>query len=408
MKRYDVAIIGGGAAGMMAGIWASQNGKSVIIIERNEKLGKKIYATGNGRCNLTNINTNISKYHGANGEFVKSILNQFDQFKTVKFFESLGLIVKEEDNGRIFPRNDQASSVVEALGYKLNKNNVCVKLNSLVRKINKNKEWKITLDNGDEIIASKLIITTGGKSAHQFGSSGDGYFWAKNLGHTIIEQFPALVPVEAKEEWVKNLQGLKIEARVKICVNEKIISEKYGDLLFTHFGLSGPAIMSQASIISKNINGSGLSIILDLFSDKEICEIDTILAKIFSQNGAKSLKNCLGGLVSPRFAEQILINLGLDANKKSAEVSKEIRHDIAEILKNLKITPRGVRSYKESQVTSGGIDCDEIDAKALESDIVPGLFFAGEILDVDGDSGGYNLQWAWSSGYVAGINAGKS
>ncbi|MCL5795258.1 MAG: aminoacetone oxidase family FAD-binding enzyme, partial [Patescibacteria group bacterium] len=266
MNKYDIAIVGGGAAGCVAAISASENNKSVILIERNNLLGKKILATGNGRCNLTNTNVTSDRYHGANPKFIDAVIKKFDQRKTMNFFESLGIILKEEDNGRIFPRNNQASSIRDALEYELKRKKVDIKTNSLVRKINKNDCCQIILENGQEILANKLIITTGGRAAHQFGSSGDGYYWAEKLGHKTIATYPALVPVETQENWVKDVQGVKIEGKISTSFNGKIICQKSGDILFTHFGLSGPAIMSQARFIAPKIDSGKLKIHLDLFA----------------------------------------------------------------------------------------------------------------------------------------------
>lgn len=403
MNIYDIAIIGGGASGCMATIWASKNNKSVILFERNEQIGKKVLATGNGRCNLTNINANPARYHGANSEFINSVLKSFDQHQVIEYFENLGLQLKEEDNGRIFPKNDRAASVVNILKHELDKNKVVLKMNSLVRKIEKDDEWKIVLQSGEEFTVAKLIVTTGGKAAYRFGSSGDGYFWAENFGHKITTTYPSLVPLEIKEDWIKEVQGVKVVAKVITKVGDKIIREKFGDVLFTHFGISGPAAMAQGSSVANNIS-KDIKVYLDLFPEKNPNQLDKEIINIFSANGAKSVKNCLSEIMVLKLAIVILKNLEINPDKKSAEVSKEDRKKFVKYLKNIILTPIGTRSFKEAQVTSGGIDVNEINSNTMESKKISDLYFAGEIVDVDGDSGGFNLQWAWSSGYLAGYS----
>lgn len=406
MTKYDIAIIGAGAAGSMAAIFASLSGKKIILIERNNKIGKKILATGNGRCNVTNIGANSSKYHGSNPQFINAVLNTFNPHKVMEFFESLGVMLKEEDQGRIFPRNNQAESIVHALYYELDKPNITLKLNSLVKSIKKNSNWHVKLENGEQIIADKIIITTGGKCAFQYGSSGDGYYWVEKLGHKIIQTYPALVAIETKENWVKNIQGIKVECRVTTIVNNIKINEKTGDILFTHFGISGPAAMAQARAIGPNLD-KNTKIHLDLFPDISSKELYVKIKKMIKTNCAKSIKNCLSGLIPGNLAIQILANLKINKDEKSGIISEADRNKIVETLKNIELTPQALRSYKEAQVTAGGIGTSKIDQNTMQSKIVSGLYFAGEIIDVDGDSGGYNLQWAWSSGSLAGISAVK-
>lgn len=400
-KQFEVAIIGGGPAGLMAAIQASKKAR-VILIEKNEILGRKILATGNGRCNLTNRFVDVSRYHGGNSDFIKDILDQFDQFATMKFFTHLGIVLKEEDNGRIFPRTNQAQTIVDGLTDKVRNNKVRVDLSSEVKKISKTNEcFIIHFTNGKVIKSNKLILATGGKASHYLGSSGDGLFWAKILGHTIIPTYPALVPIETQETWVKQIQGLKVEGKSTAVVDDKIVSQKKGDILFTHYGLSGPSIMAHVGVIAPYLL-KNVQIHLDLFTDKTQSQLDQILVQIFNSSGKKTLKNSLSGLIPNNLASVILDILKIPQSKKTAEISKIDRIHIVKTLKNLILTIKQLRPFKEAQVTSGGIDLKQINPKTLQSKIIPGLYFCGEILDVDGDSGGFNLQWAWSSGYVAG------
>jgi len=406
MNKYDIAIIGGGAAGIMAAITAGEKCRNIVLIERNPELGKKILATGNGRCNLTNSCIGPEKYHGANTNFIQTVLASFNQNKTKEFFENLGVILKEEDNGRIFPRSNQAESIVNALLDELRLKKINTKINSLVRKISKNQLWNITLENGEKISSEKLIIATGGKSSCQYGSSGDGYYWASALGHKIVDTYPALTPVETSEDWIKEAQGIKVEGMVSTKINGEVAYKKTGDILFTHFGISGPAAMAQARFIAPKI-GDKVKINIDLFPNETENNFDNQLKKIIENNGAKSIKNCIGGIVPNKLANIILKKLDLDPDKKSAEISKAMRLQIVKFLKNIEFTPAKIRPFKESQVTAGGIDISKIDPLSMESKIVPNLYFAGEIVDVDGESGGYNLQWAWSSGHLAGEASSK-
>ncbi len=404
MKKYDVAIIGAGPAGIMAAITASEKGKQVILIEKNPEIGRKILATGNGRCNITNKNVTADRFYGADKKFINEVLSQFDQNKAMNFFNELGLLLKEEDRGRMFPRTNQASSVVNVLSDKLSENKVTILVNSLVKKIEKKEAWNVILENGNVINTKKLIITTGGKAAHFLGSSGDGLFWARNLGHTITPLYAALVPIETKESWVKEVQGVKVEAKVWGTKGEKIISQKQGDLLFTHFGLSGPSIMSMARKIAPEFGDSKVELHIDLFPEIEKNELDGSVSKSLELNGKKAIKNALVGVLPQRLIEVILTLSSVNIDKKSAEIGKVERGNILSNMKDLTLTVSGLRPLKEAQVTAGGIETNEINAQTLESKIVKDLYFAGEIIDVDGDSGGFNLQWAWSSGYVAGKN----
>lgn len=404
-KNFDIAIIGAGPAGIMAAIFAAKNGKKVVLLEKNEKIGRKILATGNGRCNITNKYISESNYRGSDKYFIADVLRQFDQNSTIDFFESLGLILKEENNGRMFPRTNQASSVVEILNLEIKHCNVTVLTGFEVKSIEKNSNWKIIDEGGQAIESTRLIISTGGRAAHHLGSSGDGFFWAKNFGHTISPIYAALVPVETVEIWPKEVSGVKLEANVTVERDGKTISHKFGDLLFTHFGVSGPAIMAQSSIIAPLLKDGKVKLKIDIFNELSREDLDKKLAAIFANSGAKTIKNSLIGVAPISILPIILRNASVDASKKAAEILKIERQNIVDAMKNMTLTVKTLRSLKEAQVTSGGVNLKEINPKTLESKIVPNLYFAGEVLDVDGDSGGFNLQWAWSSGYVAGNSA---
>ncbi|MHB9035343.1 MAG: BaiN/RdsA family NAD(P)/FAD-dependent oxidoreductase [Armatimonadota bacterium] len=402
MKKYDVAIIGAGPSGMMAAIAASGNGKRVALIERNPQLGRKLLATGNGRCNLTNSCVTIDRYHGANMEFIETVLGSFDQHATLSFFEDLGLVLKEESNGRIFPRTNQASSVVEVLRQRLFRNNVHVLLDAQVVEIENPLLWKISLSSGKTLQSDKLIIATGGKAAHYMGSTGDGLYWAKKLGHSFTLTHAALVPIETVEQWPKDIQGIKVDACVWSTSDNKTIGKSAGDLLFTSYGVSGPAVMALAGNIAPLLKTSQVLLHIDLFPDINEDQLDRLIIRIFESDARKALRDALIGLLPSGMIPLIIKLAGLAEHTQVTSIQKNERLDIVRTLKDITLTVSKLRPYKEAQVTAGGVNSDEIDPLSLESKLVKGLHFAGEVLDAYGDSGGFNLQWAWSSGYVAG------
>lgn len=404
MKIYDVAIIGAGPAGIMAAITAAKRGNEVLLIEKNEVLGRKILATGNGRCNLTNKNITTDRYHGSNELFIQTILEKYDQFQTISFFENLGVALKEEAKGRIFPRSNQASTIVEALKHALLDSGVIIKTGTTVKNITNDDEFLIALEDGETISTKKLILATGGKAAFQFGSSGDGIFWAKNLGHKIVPIYAALVPLETEESWVKDVQGIKLEAKLTSKINDEKIKETWGDLIFTHFGISGPAAMSQGGAISPLVADKKVKIEIDLYPELSDKDLDAKVENLLNLNSKKTIKNSLTGLFPASIVPIILNESGINQEKKSSEVSKIQRKEIVKTIKHLTLNIKKVRPLKEAQVSRGGIDTTEINPENLESKLVKNLYFAGEILDVDADSGGFNLQWAWSSGHIAGSN----
>ncbi|MFA5197399.1 MAG: NAD(P)/FAD-dependent oxidoreductase [Patescibacteria group bacterium] len=407
MKPYDIAIIGAGPAGIMASLFAAKNGAKVVLIEKNDIIGRKILATGNGRCNLTNKFVNVTSYHGDNPSFVEPIFSQFGSEQTVAFFESLGVVLKEEDRGRIFPRTNQASTIVQALEHELSENKVTVMVKSIVKNIERDKLWQIDIEDNNQLLAKSLVLTTGGKAAFQFGSSGDGLFWAKKLGHTIEPLYAALVPIETAESWPATIQGLKVEAKIKAFYKNNPLAEKTGDLLFTHYGLSGPAVMSLSGDFADKADDkqNNVRLEIDFFPEADTRELHEKINSIFQSNGAKSALNNLRGMIPQNLLELILYNMSLDKDKKSAEFSNAEIGNIIKAFKSTVLHLKKLRPLKEAQVTRGGICLKEIDNNTLESKKIQNLFFAGEIIDIDGDSGGFNLQWAWSSGYVAGSHA---
>ena len=401
---YKVAVIGAGPAGIVAAIFAAKSGASVVLLEKNDRVGRKILATGNGRCNITNQNITIDRYHGKNVSFAAPIFASFNQQEAMKYFESIGIVLKEEDRGRMFPKSDQASSIVEALESQLASTGVMVKTSFTVKNIEKNQKWHIVSENGESFDAESLVLATGGKAAYQLGSSGDGLFWARNLGHEIIPIHAALVPV-ITEEATKDIMGIRLVSNASLFADGKLITQRSGDILFTHFGISGPAAMGLARDADIMLSeGKRVEISLDITPEYEADQLDEMIASIANIDGKKNVKNVLSGLFSKNLVNYILSKLNIDSETKAAELSKKQRREIVGIFKDFRFTIKGVRPLKEAQVMAGGVNTDELTAH-LESKIVPGLYFAGEIIDIDGDSGGFNLQWAWSSGKVAGTAA---
>lgn len=403
MKKYDAAIIGAGPAGMTAAIAASQNGKRAVLIDRNPQIGRKLYSTGNGRCNLTNKVVTVDRFHGASPEFIKTVIGQFDQHATMEFFEGLGLMLKEEDNGRIFPRTNQAASVVGVLEHRISRGDVRILTDSQVGGIEKSAAWKISLASGGQFTADKLLIATGGRAAHHLGSTGDGLYWAEKLGHLLTPIHAALVPIETVEQWPKDVQGVKVEANIWATSGENKLSEGSGDLIFTNYGVSGPAVMAQAGGIAPHLKTSEVTLHIDLFPDMAEDHLDKIVLHALQNSGKASVSDALVGILPGSMIPVVLNLAGLDETEQAKSVSRRKRRSFVRLLKDLALTVSKLRPLKEAQVTSGGIDADEIDPQTLQSKLIKDLYFAGEVLDVDGDSGGYNLQWAWSSGYVAGL-----
>ncbi len=388
----------------MAAITASGNGLRVALIDRNPQLGRKLLATGNGRCNLTNAHVTPAHYHGGSPELIRAVLSRFDQHAALRFFQDLGLLVHEEDNGRMFPRTNQASSVVEVLRQRLSRNHVDVFLEAQVVGIEDTpRGWGILLKSEDTLQAGKLILATGGRAAHYLGSTGDGLYWAQKLGHTLTAIHAALVPIETVEPWPKQAQGIKVEAAVWATSGERKIGESSGDVLFTSYGVSGPAVMAQAGGIAPLLKTSTVLLHIDLFPDMTGAQLDQAVLRVFQIDGGRPLKDALAGLLPAGLIPVVLQVAGLEETAQTGAVPDDARLRLVGILKNLTLTVSKLRPLKEAQVTAGGLSSAEIDARTLQSRIARGLYFAGEMLDADGDSGGFNLQWAWSSGYVAGL-----
>lgn len=402
-----VIVIGGGPAGMMAAIRAAENSAQVILFEKNNRLGKKLSVTGKGRCNLTN-NAEISeviKNIPGNGKFLYSALKNFSATDTINFFENLGLKTKIERGGRVFPESDNAAEVIEVLKKKLALLNVDVRLNSKVTDIISDGKKILGVETDKKFFdADKIILATGGKSYPATGSTGDGFKFAKKLGHTVTKIFPALVPLEIEEDFVKILQGLSLKnVRVTLNANEKKISEIFGEMLFTHFGVSGPIILTLSGQIAKLLDEKKfVELAINLKPALTAEQLDARILRDFEKFKRKSVKNSLIELLPQKLIPIILDLSYIDEEKKVDEVTKIERQRLTKILQNLTLTVTKTRPIDEAIVTSGGISVKEINPSTMQSKIIEGLYIAGEVLDVDGYTGGFNLQAAWATGNAAG------
>lgn len=403
-----VVVVGGGAAGMMAAYHAGTIYDDVTLIEKNEKLGKKIYITGKGRCNVTNaadidvVFKNINR----NSKFMYSALYGFDNNAVYAFMENNGCPLKVERGERVFPVSDHASDIIKALTNALKKANVKVMLNTEVKGIESDGE-KVTgviISKGGTISADKVIIATGGVSYPTTGSTGDGYKFARSLGHTIIEPRASLVPIVTGETWVPKLQGLSLKnVELSLFSEGKCVYKELGEMLFTHFGISGPLVLSASSYYdTENSKGKNVTISLDLKPGLDEEALDKRLLRDFEENMNKCFKNALDALL-PKTLIPVVVELSnIDPFKAVNEVSKTERKALVHLLKHLTMTPLGTSKIDEAIVTRGGINVKEINASTMESKLVKNLYFAGEVIDVDAMTGGFNLQIAWSTGYLAG------
>lgn len=403
-----VIVIGGGAAGMMAAVRAGSLGYDVLLLEKNEKLGKKIYITGKGRCNVTNaadIETVFANIKH-NSKFMYSSLYGYDNNMVYAFFEENGCPLKIERGDRVFPVSDHASDIIKALGNALRKNGVKISLNTNVSavKVQDGEACGVILDDGSEISADKVIIATGGVSYPTTGSTGDGYRFAKDAGHTVKDARPSLVPIETGETWVFSLQGLALKnVELTLKSEQKVVYKDLGEMLFTHFGISGPLVLSASSAyideLEKNKN---CMIYIDMKPGLDIEQLDKRVLKDFESRNNKQFKNSLDELLPQKMIPVVVKLSGINPEKKVNEVSREERRRLVELIKAIPITPVGTRGFNEAIITRGGINVKEVNASTMESKIIKNMYFAGEVLDVDALTGGFNLQIAWSTGYLAG------
>ena len=417
MSKFGVIVIGGGPSGLMASIAAAEQGASVVLLDKGDKLGRKLGISGGGRCNVTNIKEidELIQYIPGGGRFLYSAFSLFSNRDIIAFFEKLGIALKEEDNGRMFPVSDKAKTVVDALVGKARALGVKLQTHRPVQEVlfADGKVQGVTLVSGEQIYADSVIIATGGKSVPHTGSTGDGYPWAAAAGHTITELYPTEVPIVSKEPYIvdRSLQGLSLRD-VKLAVlngKGKPVVQHQGDMIFTHFGLSGPIALRCSSFIRSVKQKSGSSkvkLALDLFPTMSLTELDTYLRRLMAEEPKRALKNVLKGTIPERLLPILFERAALAADTTYEHLPKETWQAFVTNLKSFIIIVTGTRSFDEAFVTGGGVHLKEISPQTMESKLMPGLFFCGEVMDIHGYTGGYNITAAFATGYTAGHHAG--
>lgn len=402
-----VIVVGGGAAGMFAAIAAAKNGHQVTLYEKNEKLGKKIFITGKGRCNITNAADMEELFDAVvtNSKFLYSSFYGYTNQNVIDFFEDAGVPVKIERGNRVFPISDHSSDVIRALEREMKKVGVKVCLNTEVKSVEaeKGKFNKVVLKDTTTQTADACIVATGGLSYRSTGSTGDGFRFAENVGHKVTQCFPSLVPMETKEPWICELQGLSLRnVEAKILDGKKELYKDFGEMLFTHFGVSGPLVLSASTLASgKDVSQMELSIDLKPALSKE--QLDERILRDFSENRNSYFKNSLSRLLPAKMIPVIVELSEIDEKKQVNNITKEERNRLVNLLKGLTFKVESLRGFNEAIITKGGVSVKEINPGTMEAKKVKGLFFAGEVLDLDAVTGGYNLQIAWSTGYLAGM-----
>lgn len=406
MVYHDLLILGGGASGIMASILCKDYGMDVALIEGSDRIGKKILTTGNGRCNVTNkfIEEPFNRYHSSNIGFFQPVLGNFTVKDTIDFFYSLGLPLVTLEEGKMYPMSLQASSVLDVLRMALEDRSIPLYLNSKINNISKSKEGFHLVDtNGENYKCKKLILACGGKSAPNTGSDGSGFNLAKALGHKIVNPVPALVQLKLEYKSLKALSGIKFNGIAEILVNGKVQRKEFGEILFTDYGISGPPILQLSRIASvETSNKKAVTIKVDMAYNKSLEELEEFLENHWAIFSYRSVYESFIGVINKKLIPIILKEAGVaDIHKPCYDLTWNEKKEIYRLLKAWEFKVTGTNSFANAQATAGGIDTKEVNPETLESNIIKNLFFCGEILDVDGDCGGFNLQWAWSSAYAA-------
>lgn len=408
-----VIVIGGGPAGMMAAYAAAESGHAVTLLEQNEKLGKKLFITGKGRCNLTNASDMEQLFANvvSNRKFLYSAFYSYDNEQVISFFESHGMPTKTERGNRVFPVSDHSSDVIAALSAALRGQHVEVLLHTKVKRLlleEREEEKRVTgveLADHTKMHADAVIVATGGISYPSTGATGDGYHMAEESGHKMVSPTPALVPMETKEPWVRDLQGLSLRnVRMSVTRGKKKLYEDFGEMLFTHFGVSGPLVLSASGCIPAKAFDQELSMTIDLKPALDVEQLDHRILREFDEMKNKQFKNSLGHLLPAKMIPVMIALSGIDPDTKVNEISREQRQNLLHLFKNMPLTITGLRDFKEAIITKGGVSVKDINPSTMESKLVQGLYFCGEVLDLDALTGGYNLQIAWSTGHLAGIS----
>ncbi len=402
-----VLIVGGGAAGMLASIFSARNGHEVHVYEKNEKLGKKLYITGKGRCNLTNACDMDALFASVrtNSRFLYSAFYGFTNQDTMAFFEEEGLKIKTERGERVFPLSDRSADVLDTLRRSMRRAGVEVHLNTEVKDIIVEAEEArgLILSDKTRIEGDAVIVATGGLSYPVTGSTGDGYRFAKEAGHKVTDCIPSLTPFNIREQFVKDLQGLSLKnVELRICNGKKEVFREFGEMMFTHFGITGPLVLTASSYVGALAAKQELQAVLDLKPALSEEQLDQRILREFDANHNKSFKNVIGSLFPAKLTPVMIGLSGIDQDKKVHDISREERQGFVKLTKSLPMTVTGLRDYKEAIITKGGVAVKEINPSTMESKFVKGLYFIGEVLDLDAVTGGFNLQIAWSTAYAAG------
>ena len=404
--KTEIAVIGGGASGLMAAITAKKSGKEVIILERKDRILKKVLITGNGRCNITNVNANISNYFGKNISSVENILNRFTPQDTMDFFNELGIVCNEENRGKVYPLSGQASSVVDALRFEAERLGIKIETEFYVRKIEKDGfKFRIYSEDRKKIEAGRVILAAGGQSYPELGSNGSGFELAKELGHSVTKLSPSIVQLKTEKHQVKGLQGIKTDAAVTAYGDNKKICTYDGELLFTDYGISGNVVFNISFVMPLYKNVEFEIDFMEKFDYNELYEILKERKRILSH---LTMENYFNGMINKKLGQFLSKVSGIEKlSKPVKDLNDSDIRKLCTVLKKYRVKILETTGFKNAQVTAGGVSLDEVNAETLESKIVKGLYFSGEVLDVYGECGGFNLQWAWASGYIAGENAAK-
>ena len=401
-----IIVVGGGAAGMLAAIVAKRQGSIVTLLERNDRVGKKLLATGNGRCNYTNLNLSLNNYHGRNTSFAEFALTEFNVDNTISFFENIGITPADEDNGKVFPLSFQASSMVDVLRYELEYQGVELITDAYVIDIYKKNKFTVKLRDGRTFTSDKIIMATGGMAMPASGSDGNGHSILKKLSHTTTDVFPGLVQLKLEGNIFKQVNGVKLVGTAGVYHNNNLIVQDRGDILFTDYGISGPPILQISRKAIEYINsGKVVELRISIIDTKTTKELYEYLIIRFKKLWMKDLEKSLVGLINKKMILPIIKELNLDKTENVSSMNNDDIFKIAELLTTWSFKIIGNKGWGQAQITAGGINTNEVNNKTMESKIVEGLYIVGELLDIDGDCGGFNLQWAWSSGYIAGLNS---
>ncbi len=408
MSHPSILVVGGGAAGMMTAVTAARAGAPVTVLERLDRVGKKLLSTGNGRCNLTNVHFEGKNFHGGCPGFAVDVVHRFPPAKTMEFFESLGLLCSVEEGGLVYPACGQASAVLDVLRFEMDRLGVKVHGDAEIQRVSPGRNgFEARVKDGRAFSGDRLVLAAGGKAAPNLGSNGSGFEIAKALGHRLVEPIPGLVQLNLSAPFLKHVDGVKFNGSAAVTVDGRVLREESGEILFTSYGISGIPILQLGRVAGEMLHNKK-EVFLDLrfFPSMKTEDVSAMVADRLRRRPDRSAEEAMIGTVNKKLIGPLLRTAGIErAGEPCGRVTEEQVRRLSALLSRWRFPVTGTQGWLRAQVTSGGVDTAEIDPQRMESKIVPGLFLAGEIIDVDGDCGGYNLQWAWSSGRIAGLHA---